>query len=407
MKRRTEELAIFGGRPLFSAPRPTGQFNTPDVDAYIAQLREIYGRRWLTNNGHCVHELETILAEFHGTRHCIALTNAATGMMMLVQTVAGADPGEIIMPALAYRGLPHFARWAGHAPKFADVDLATHTLAPAAVRAALSRRTRCILGMPSFTSVGHIDALCDIATKAGVPIVFDSVDAVACTHKGRITGGFGAAEVFSLHASKLVNAFEGGYVTTNDDDLAESLRRQRDFNHPGTAPSLQHGASFVIGTNAKLNELHAALALLSFSGINDRIKDNQARYEAYAVSLSGVSAVSLLPYDAPAGEKRNFRAVIVKLEAAWPLTAAQTLGVLNAEGAAARPYFDPPLHRLKPWSTDCAADDLPITDAISGRFLQLPVGEMTSHEDIGEICGVLRLISQNGARIAAGLKGGA
>lgn len=399
MKKTINDLAVFGGLPLFDAPRPTGQFNTPDADAYIDQLRQIYRRRWLTNGGHFVAELEAALAAFHQTRHCIAVSNAATGLMMLLQAVGGDKPGDIIMPSLAYRGLPHFARWAGHEPHFVDVNPHTHALEPSAVRIAISEQTRCILGMPSFTSLGHIDALCEIANDAGVPIVFDSVDAVACTHKGRPVGGYGLAEVFSLHASKLINAFEGGYITTNDDVLAEDLRRQRDFNHPGVAPEAQLAPAHMTGLNAKLNELHAALALLSLKDIDSRMADNRARYDAYVNALADIHGLSILAYDGPPTEQRNYRAVIMQLGAGWPLSRAQTLAALNAEGAAARPYFYPPLHLLAPWSSEVPARPLPVTEALAESHCQMPVGEMTSCEDIARIGELLRLLSSQGAAV--------
>lgn len=400
LKKSIRDLAVFGGLPLFNTPRPTGQFNTPDADAYVDQLRQIYERRWLTNGGYCVVKLEATLAEYHKCRHCIAVANAATGLMMLLQAVAGGEAGEIIMPALAYRGLPHFARWAGHAPRFVDVDADTHTMDPEEVRKALSDRTRCILAVPSFTSLGHIDKLCEIAAEAAMPIVFDSVDALACTHKGRPTGSFGVAEVFSLHASKLINAFEGGYITTNDDALAADLRRQRDFNHPGLAPEAQVAPVHLVGLNAKLNELHAALAILSFEGIEQRVAENRRRYETWLTIVTNIPGLSVLAHHGSTTEKRNYRAVVIRLNAEWQLSRTQTLMILAAEGAAARPYFHPPLHCLAPWKAELPFHPLPVTEAIAGSHCQMPVGEMTSQEDILRIGEVLRTLAADGAAIA-------
>ena len=113
IKTTLDDLAIFGGPPLFSEVRPIGQLAVPAQEAFLDRVKQAYDARRLSNDGPQVRELEERLAEFHGVRHCIALANAGLGLMMLMQILAQGRSGQVIMPAFTFRGLPHFARWAG------------------------------------------------------------------------------------------------------------------------------------------------------------------------------------------------------------------------------------------------------------------------------------------------------
>ncbi len=341
-KRSLEDLALFGGTPLFDKPRPIGQLAAPPVEEYLAILRRSYDARWLSNDGPAVRELEQRLRERHEVRHCISLANAALGLTMLMQLMAGGRAGEVAMPAFSYRGLPHFARWAGQSPGFCDVDAATHTLDPADAAVRVTERTTSILAVCNFNSPGDIEALEDLSRRSGAPLIIDSVYGLGASHGGRTLGGFGAAEVFSTHATKLLNGFEGGYITTNDDDLAEALRWQRNFALPGLRPpgaDLDH----VLGMNAKLNEAHAAMALASLDGMDLVIEGNKARYQAYAAQLDQIPGLSLVACD-DSRDRRNFQLAVLDIQSPWPLDRDETLKLLRAEGAAVSGYYSPPLH---------------------------------------------------------------
>lgn len=392
-KQRLEDLALFGGPPLFAAPRPIGQLEAPPVEDYLALARRIVAERRFTNDGPLVQELEARLAAYHGVGHCIALANAGLGLMMLMQVLAGGRRGEVVMPAFSYRGLPHFAQWAGQMPRFADVDADTHALSPATVAAVLGDDTTAILGVCNFNDPGDIDGLCDLARRRGLPIFFDSVYGQGATYRGRMLGGFGAAEVFSLHATKLLNGFEGGYVTTDDGELARVLRCQRNFGFgPDGGP-----AGPVAGLNAKLNEFHAAMALLCLDRLDATIAANRARYQAYQRACAGIPGLRLVEY--AAGERSNYQMAVAELTAPWPLDRDRTVALLRAEGAAIGPYYSPPLHLSGHCPKGYPVEALPVSEALARRFLQLPVGAMTSLDDVAAVGGLLRFVSREGDAI--------
>ncbi|MBI5783957.1 MAG: aminotransferase class I/II-fold pyridoxal phosphate-dependent enzyme [Rhodocyclales bacterium] len=395
-KSKISDLARFGGPPLFASPRPIGQLEAPPQEEYLAYLRAMVERRRLTNDGPLVQELEAQLAAYHGVHHCIALANAGLGLIMLMQIFSGGRQGEVVMPAFTFRGLPHFARWAGQQPRFADIDLNTQTLSPVAVEAAISERTTAILAVCNFNSPGDIDGLAEVAARHDLPLFFDSVYGVGTAYRGRRLGSFGRAEVFSLHATKLINGFEGGYVTTNDAPLARQLRYQRNFCYGAEGDC---SADMLIGLNAKLNEPHAAMALLSLARIDETIGANGARFEEYATACAGIPGLRLLGHPVPDGEPRNYSLVVAELAPPWPLDRDLTLALLRAEGLAISAYYSPPLNR--DWPDPPA--HLPVTEILASRFLQLPAGHLVSRGDIEAIGALLRFLARHGPSIRAAL----
>lgn len=395
-KRKINDLAKFGGPPLFASPRPIGQLDTPPIDEYLAQLRTMLERKRLTNDGPLVRELEVRLADYHGVAHCIALASAGLGIAMLIQALSDGKAGEVIMPAFSFRGLPHFARWAGQSPRFADVDPHTQALAPESVEGMVTERTSAILAVNNFNGPGDIEGLSQVATRHGLPLFFDSVYGIGTAYRGRRLGSFGRAEVYSLHATKLINGFEGGYVTTNDEALAQMLRYQRNFCY-GSDDDIR--ADKLIGLNAKLNEPHAAMALLSLSRLDETIAANRERHDAYAAACEQISGIRLLGYPVPDHEPRNYSLVVAELTAPWPLSRDTTLALLRAEGLAINAYYSPPLHLSWPQT----GTPLPTTEYLASRFIQFPSGSLVSIDDIQRIGELLSFLSENGRAVNAAL----
>ncbi len=402
-KTHIDELGIFGGKPLFSPPRPIGQLATPPAAEFIGLIREAYERKRLTNDGPLVRQLEEQLAAHHGTAHCIALANAGLGLMMLLQITAGGKQGETLIPAFSYRGLPHFARWAGQRPRFCDVDPLNHTLSVASAAAALSDDTTAILAVCNFNGAGDIAGLSRLAAEKNRPLIIDSVYAIGSTRHGRPLGGNGLAEVFSLHATKLLNGFEGGYVTTNNDELAALLRQQRNFCFPSEPDINLEDFPHVMGLNAKLNEFHAAMALATLAQLDEIVARNRERYQAYRQVFAALPGLDLVPCPDSDEETGSFLMTVAEVTTEWPLSRDETVRLLRAEGCAINPYYSPPLHHAMPDPTGVPVS-LPVAESLAERFFQLPAGDLVSLPDITRLGDLLAFVQGHGQTITARLR---
>lgn len=397
------DLAIFGGPRLFTRPRPIGQLAAPSVDQLMGLLAEPLASGELSNHGPQERALEAELAEYHGVRHCIALANAALGLTMLMRVLARGRRGKVVMPAFSFRGLLHFAQWAGQQPSLCDVDPDSHALCPQALRRAIDADTICVLAVTNANEPGNLDAIAAVAAAAGVPLIIDSVYAIGSSWRGQRLGGFGLAEVYSLHATKLLHGFEGGYVTTNDDALAGLLRWLRDADDPAPPPPGWWGLA-PLRLDARLNEVHAATGRLALRQLPETIARNRRRHAAWQQAIAGRAGLRLVPYPDPEHEQSNYQVTILDVATPWPLSRDQTLALLQAEGMAIVSYYSPALHRSGQLPAGQVAPALPVSERLAERFIRLPVGELLDESDIAAVGRWFTFIETQGAALAQRLE---
>lgn len=366
---------------LFEVPRSTSNLVPPPAAALREHLAPLFEHE--DGEARVVALMEARFATFHDVPHCVAHANGFWALVSTIRALTQAREAtgrdEIVMPSLTYRRLADVAAWAGLKPRFCEVDPASLAATPATMEACIGPRTALLLPVHPIVGVLDAAALEAMARRHGLPILFDAVESVhEVLPEGRI-GGFGDAEVFSLHASKLLNGFEGGYVTTRDAGLAARLSAARDH---GRGPH---------ALNARLSALHAAAALAALERVEAQVRHNRAIHEAYQHHLAGIPGLSLRGFDE--ATRPSFKNIVVAVDPqAWPLTRDATVAALNAEGALARAYYAPPLHR-KPMAYAHVPAELPLTDALAGRFMLMPCGHFMSEADVAAIAGLLRMLA--------------
>jgi dTDP-4-amino-4,6-dideoxygalactose transaminase len=385
-------LAIFGGEKLFSIPKSTSNLLQPDIEKFLGYSRTFYEHGQYTNNGPNNKLLEKRLAEFHQTKFCVTFSSGFWALALAIRTLAIKGRNEIIMPSLTYRRMPDIAAWLNLKPHFCEVEPGSLAMSSATVKPCINENTAIILGAHPIINCCDVEDLVEVAKNNNIPILFDSVESVyESTSAGKV-GGFGAAECFSLHACKSLNGFGGGYLTTNDEDLAVRLASMRTFGFVSV-----DNVAIPDGMNAKLNEMHAAMTLASLDDLESQIGRNRERYYTYRSALESVSGIRLLEFDER--YRTGYKNIVVEVLDTWPLSRADTITILNAENILARPYYYPPLHQ-KQMDFPYVPANLPLTDRLAKRFLNLPCGQLVSNEDIVEIVASLKFISSNAALIS-------
>jgi dTDP-4-amino-4,6-dideoxygalactose transaminase len=400
--KRSPGLAVLGATPAFPDALHVGRPNLCDRERLMGRIADILDRRWFTNNGFYVQELERQIAKMLGVRHCVAVCNGTIALEILIRA-AGLD-GEVIVPSFTFVATAHALQWQQVRPVFCDIDASTHLLDPAAVAAAVTPRTAGIIGVHTWGNPQNAEALEALARERHLALIFDAAHAFACGHRGRSVGGFGDAEVFSFHATKFFNTFEGGAITTNDDALAARSRLMRNFGFAGL-DNVTH-----VGTNGKMTEVCAAMGVTGLEELDRYVEVNRRNHGRYRQGLESVPGIRLLAHDPL--ERRNFQYVVLEIdETEAGLSRDQVLEVLCAENVMARRYFYPGCHRMEPYRTlyPDAGRHLPHTEAVCGRVLILPTGTAMSETDVDRVCELIRIALQerDGVLRALGHGGGA
>ena len=396
MNGKTPLLAILGGTPAFGEPLHVGRPNIGDRDRLMERIGEILDRRWLTNDGPMVREFEATLGEILGVRHVIAMCNGTVALEIAIR--AAGLKSEVIVSPFTFVATAHALQWQQITPVFCDVDPLTHNLDPRRVEEAITDRTSGILGVHLWGRPAPVDELTQIAESRDLALLFDAAHAFGCSHRGRMIGAFGVAEVLSFHATKFVNAFEGGAITTDDDGFAETARLMR--NH-GFADydEVSH-----VGTNGKMTEVAAAMGLTSLESRDEFFAANRRNYEAYRAGLDGIEGVSLIAYDDD--ELCNRQYVVLEIDDSAGLSRDDLQRVLWAENVLARRYFFPGCHRMEPYRSSFpeAGARLPETERLVRRVLALPTGTSIDGDMVAVITEIIRRAVADGPQLGRRMK---
>jgi len=389
-KTQPSDLAMFGGSPVFDTIRSISNLVRPDIERFLAYSKIFHDARQYTDHGAVERELERRLAQFHHVKHCVSFAGGFWGLVMSMKCLALPGRTEVVMPSLTYRRLADIVAWAGLVPHFCEVDPQTLSITAEKAASCVNENTALILGVHPIVNCCDVEGLEALSAQTGIPLLFDAVESVYESYRGRKIGSCGRAECFSMQSSKLFNAFEGGYVTTNDDALAARLR---DMRHNGLR---QDGTHDDIGIDAKQNEIHAAMALAALDDVDDQVERNRRRYYAYQRLIPTVPHMRLVAFDE--SERCGFKNIVVELLDGWPVKREHVLAILHAEHMLSRPYYFPALHQKR---TDYPMvwGDLHATEDLAQRFLMLPCGHFVDEADVESVVATLRFIHAHAAAI--------
>lgn len=387
MRQSNLKLAVLGGVPAFPEPLHVGRPNLGKRQAFLRRVDEMFDRCWLTNDGPLVQEFERRVCDIAGVKHSIAMCNGTVALEIAIRALE--FRGEVIVPSYTFVATAHALQWQEITPVFADMDPQTHNLDPSGIERLITPRTSGIIGVHVWGRPCDTEVIERIARQHGLKVMYDAAHAFACSHGGQMIGSFGSCEVFSFHATKFVNCFEGGAVVTNDGALADKMRLMRNFGFVG------YDRVIYPGTNGKMPEVCAAMGLSSLEAMNQIITVNRRNYRAYRAGLCNLPGISLAEYDTR--ERNNYQYIVVEVDPDQsPLNRDELVAVLHAENLLARKYFWPGCHRMEPYRSlqPNAALLLSETERVSSRIMVLPTGLAINPKTVGIICKIIQTALQ-------------
>lgn len=383
--------AVLGGRPAFPDGLPLARPRVRDPRAVAKMIEEILEGGILTNGPH-VRALEERAADYLGVRHCIAVASCTAGLTLVLRVAELS--GDVLLPSFTFAATAHAVAWNGLVPRFVDVDPETLTLSGDAAARAVGVRTSAILATHVYGTPCDVDRLTEVARRNGLRLFFDAAHAFGSRYRGTRVGGFGDAEVFSLSPTKVVIAAEGGIIATNDDLIAERCRIGRDYGNPG-----DYDCRFV-GLNARMSEVHAAIALASLDDLDERLARREELAVAYRRALDTVPGIGFPQVRSE--DSSTFKDLTILVDPSeFGLDADHLHDVLGAEGIETKRYYSPPVHRMKAYRTRGSDPTLPITEVASARALTLPLWVGMSVNDVELVATTIRRAPARPAGLAA------
>ncbi|MDA8224864.1 MAG: aminotransferase class I/II-fold pyridoxal phosphate-dependent enzyme [Betaproteobacteria bacterium] len=378
-------FALTGAKPLFERPLRCGQNYFPSRERYEAAFSGIFARQYYNNNGPLHEQLEARLQEFLGVRHVVCTSNAMLGLMIAADALQ--LRGKVIVPAFAHPGTIQSLSWAGLEAVWCDVDPHTQQIDIENATSLIDNETSAILAVNAWGGACDAVRLQQIADAYGLRLYFDSAHAFGCTTSNGRTGGFGHAEVFSMHSDMILGAGDGGCIATNDDLVALRARSIR------PSYGLEQPASIVRVANARLSEAQAAIALMNLDDFPVHQTHNRALRTVYAQGLADIPGLTL---HEPAGiDESNWQHLVLVVDASvYGLSRDRLIELLVAENVHARRGFTGATHLD-------GTQHLPNAARLYATCLELPLGAQVTSNAIERICTLL----SRARRFTASLRG--
>jgi dTDP-4-amino-4,6-dideoxygalactose transaminase len=380
--------AILGGAPVFDSPLPFARPTLEDQPRVENLIKESLSSGRLTD-GPLTRALEETAAERFSVDHCVAVSSCTTGLLFVLQALG--IEGAVGLPSFTFAATAHAIRWNGLEPRFLDCDEDTWCLTPEVVEGPISA----LIGVHVSGVPCDVRCLEDLASKLDVPLVFDAAHAagsLVSTDDGlRPLGGFGVAEVFSLTPTKVLSGAEGGLVTTNDAALAEHIRLARNYGNPGN-----YDTRFP-GLNGRLSELHAALALVAFDHLEERVEHRNRVADRYRELLGEIPGVGF--QSVGQGDRSSYKDFTILIGDGFGCSRDQVVAALDAEGVATRQYYSPPVHLHQAYA-DLPSRVLPVTEALGNQVISLPIWSHMSLGDVDRVAHAIRRIQDHAEALA-------
>jgi dTDP-4-amino-4,6-dideoxygalactose transaminase len=296
----------------------------------------------------------------------------------LALLTAGVRPGdEVLCPSLSFIATANAIVYVGARPVFADIDPSTYNLAPAAVEAAITPRTKAILLVHQIGLPAALDEIAEIAERHRLVTIEDAACAIGAEYKGaRIGRPHTSMACFSFHPRKILTTGEGGMITTSNDELATRLRKLR--QHAMSVSDLaRDSASTVVsetyneaGYNYRMTDLQGALGLVQLQRLDGMLARRRALATRYSSRLSSLPWLAV-PHEPPEC-RTNFQSYMVRLQNNAPVTRDQLMEALLKSGISSRRGIMA-IHCELPYRAEQWDSRLPITNSVTGSSLILPL----------------------------------
>ena len=221
-------FTLFGKTPLFKKPFFIIRPYLPPKKDINKILSKLYATRYLTNNGYYVQKFEEKLQEYIGVKHIILLSSGTIALQLVIRSLE--IKKETIMPSFTFVATAHSAKWEGVVPVFSDIEKDYFTINPSKIETLINDKTQAIIAVHLFGNPCDIEILQSLCSRYKLKLIFDAAQALGSVYKNKRVGAFGDAEVFSLHATKIINALEGGFVATNNTVLYDKIKLMRNFS---------------------------------------------------------------------------------------------------------------------------------------------------------------------------------
>src|SRR5271155_577644 len=390
---KLETLAIHGGTPVREKFLPYGRQSLDDAD--VQAVVDVLKSDWLTT-GPKIAEFEERFAEWVGARHAVSFSSG-TAALHGAAFAARLEPGdEAITTPMTFCATANCVLYQGATPVFADVSPDTLNLDPDEVAGKISPRTKAIIAVDYAGHPAALDDLGQLAKTHGALLIEDACHALGAEYRGKRVGGIADMTVFSFHPVKHLTTGEGGMVATNDERLAETLRRFRNHGISGEARERQEAGQWfyemvLLGFNYRLTDIACALGLSQLERLNANLARRREIAAQYTTAFRDLTAVTLPAVRTGVNPAWHLYPIRLNLER-LSVGRGEIFRALRAENIGVNVHYIP-VHR-HPYYRERfkSKENYPVAEDAYERLISLPMFHSMTDQDVEDVIHALHKV---------------
>jgi dTDP-4-amino-4,6-dideoxygalactose transaminase len=355
----------------------------PSLDDFIPMLRDIWDRKWLTNNGHYHKELEKALAEYLGVKYISLFTNGTLPLITALQAMR--ISGEVITTPYSFVATTHSIWWNGLKPVFVDIEEETGNIDPEKIEAAITPHTTAIMPVHVYGTPCNMKRIQEIADVYGLKVIYDAAHAFGVKVNGESVLNAGDMSTLSFHATKVYNTVEGGALICHDEATKKRIDYLKNFGFAGETTVVAPGI------NSKMDEIRAAYGLLNLKQVDDAIAKRKATAEKYRAALQGVPGLRLL--NDVEGVHHNYAYFPIFIdEKVYGMSRDDLYAKLQEHDIFGRRYFYPLISTFSAYKglESASPKNLPIAHKLADQVLCLPMFAGLDEEGVNRVIDVVK-----------------
>lgn len=389
--------AILGGDPVLNEVagivKPSiSDYTTPEL---MARIEGILKSNMVTN-GPTVREIETAMAEYLGVNHVVAVSSCTLGQTLAI-AAAGLQGKKMIVPSFTIAATANAAYWNQCEIVFADLDLDTYNISLEHLEELMDEDVGAIMPVHVFGNSCPIDEIDEIANRYGATVVYDAAQGFGAEYHEKKLGNNGLFEVFSGSPTKHFTSAEGGFVSTNDEKLAEMVKLARNYG------VLANYDCVLPGLNARMPEINAAIGLAIMPG-TDEFTSNRNRYaKMYQDEIAGLPGIKFQKITPGSYSSYNYLGLMIE-PTEFGLTNREVEEALKAENVSTKVYYHPPVHQQTAYVEIYGKQTLPNTEFLADRIICLPLYNHMEESLIKSIGVAFRRLHENAAEVRKSLE---
>lgn len=354
----------------------------PDLTEFNEILKDIWNRKWITNNGHFHQELEKALCEYLKVPYISLFTNGTLHLITALQALR--ITGEVITTPYSFVATTHSLWWNGIKPVFVDIDPKTGNLDPDKIEAAITPRTTAIMPVHVYGKPCDIQRIKDIADKYGLKVIYDAAHAFGVEVNGESILNAGDMSTLSFHATKVYNTIEGGALVMHDAETKKRIDYLKNFGFAGETTVVAPGI------NSKMDEVRSAYGLLNLKQVDAAIEARHQVAIKYREALKDVKGITYFN-DMP-GVRHNYSYFPIFVDGEkYGMTRDELYFKMKEQNVLGRRYFYPLISTFSTYRglESAKPENLPESHKMADRVICLPMHHALSNDDVNRIISLI------------------